>query len=270
MPAGEELQLTRVKEGPALTKRKRTKIVTWTACVAVGAALGLGFSTTVALLVVGVGFAGSIVVQLIRFRRLMGVLKKIQDGDGDGADAILARLPKYDTGMSGSLRALADGLLLAARGDPAAALPLLERAHALAHAGIRMVGDPALVVVYAQTGDVERAKHLRATLQLPERLRRRPDVQFMFAVVDLEIAVAAGTQHELDAATLEQWGTLALASKNSRSSLVALGQIYAARADEAAADRFARAADAQPFSYPLEPPRAEWLALRLAAMPPIE
>jgi hypothetical protein len=218
--------------------------------------LGLG--------VFAAGVAGLIVVNRARMPYWQAQ-SRVTAGDLAGAEAILARLDTPARGVAARQRVWIEGWIAYARGQDREAIRLFERGLSLSGRGVyRVILEIELVNLYARTGEVERARALRARIAPP-----RPEgdlITITLASADLMLALAGGRERELAEDDLQRWTRLALEINHTSLTLALLARVLAARGDDELADHLAREARDRFCWCPLEcmPELARWVDARIA------
>lgn len=243
--------------------------------MAIGAVIGgLGVPFVLAgLPALGLAVIGAGLVGLNLFHRAqipyLQAQSRVTAGDLAGAEAILARLDTPARGVRARQRAWIEGWIAFARGRDREAIRLFEGALALfgRRSVHRSILEIELVNLYVRTGDVARARALRARVAPP---RPAGDlVTLTFAGADMMLALAEGRERELAEDDLQRWTRLALEINHTSLTLALLARVFAARGDDELADHLAREARDRFCWCPLEcmPALARWVDERIARAP---
>jgi hypothetical protein len=217
--------------------------------------------------VVAVGIAGLILVNRARMPYWQAQAR-VTAGDLAGAEAILARLDTPARGVAARQRVWIEGWIAYARGQDREAIRLFERGLSLSGRGVyRVILEIELVNLYVRTGDVARARALRARISPP-----RPEgdlITITLASADMMLALAEGRERELAEDDLQRWTRLALEINHTSVTLAVLARVFAARGDDDLADHLAREARDRFCWCPLEcmPALAKWVDARIARAP---
>lgn len=232
----------------------------------------IGFTGIVGGLVGGAAVGTALVGLRWSFRPFVLAQSRLTAGDLDGAEALLARAPKVKRGIRAQMRATISAWIAYGRGRDEEAIAQFERALVVTGKNTihYMLAQVGLADTLARSGQLERAKELRAQLKVPSPTSDL--VEISVAGLDLTIAIAGHTERELDEDTLQNWTRVALELNNTSIVLAALAYVVAARGDGDLADHLAREARDRFCWCPLEswPLLQHWIDDRIAALPPVE